>query len=299
MTITGNFKGYFLETRPQFLILSIVLAFLGAALAWNQGGAFAWGHALLAGLGILLLHISCHGLNDYFDWRSGVDQLTQRTPFSGGSGVIQGKLLTPRQVLWFGIGAFALAVPIGIYFLTIYGLALVPILAVAAVTVVLYTPLILRLPWPEWAPGLGLGLVPVLGVYFVITGSYSWHALVAAVPLVHNLLLINEFPDIEADRAAGRRTSPIAWGRRPAALLFSGFTVLVYLWLLGAAIAGAMPWFVLLGWLTLPLGVKAIRGALASEDLGRLLPGMAANVMVVLGTQLLIGLGYVINRLVG
>ena len=42
-----------------------------------------------------------------------------------------------------------------------------------------------------------------------------------------------------------------------------------------------------------------IRGALASEDLGRLVPGMAANVMVVLLTQLLIGLGYVIARLVG
>ncbi len=300
--VAVSLKGYLLETRPQFLLLSVVLAFLGGALAWYEGGAFRWGYALLAGFGILFLHISCNVLNDYYDYKSGIDQRTQRTPFSGGSGIIQGKLLTPRQVLGLGIGAFVAAVPIGIYFLTVYGLSLVPILVIAAVLTVFYTPVILRLPWPEWAPGLGMGMLPVIGAYFVITGAYTWQTVVAAVPsflLVHNLLLINEFPDIEADKTAGRRTSPITLGRRRAAWLFSAFTVLVYLWVLGAAIAGAMPWFAMLGWLTLPLAVKAVRGALASEDVGRLVGGMAANVMVVLATQLLIGIGYVIARLVG
>ncbi len=110
-----NPKVWFLETRPQFLMLSVVLAFLGTAIAWYDG-YFHLGHALLAGIGLVLAHISVNTLNDYFDYRSGIDLATKRTPFSGGSGILPAGLLSPAQVLWLGLGSFLLTVPIGIYF---------------------------------------------------------------------------------------------------------------------------------------------------------------------------------------
>ncbi len=76
-------KVFLLETRPQFLLLSVVLAFLGTSIAWHDG-AFRWDYALLAFLGLLLTHISVNVLNDYFDYKSGVDLVSRRTPFSGG-----------------------------------------------------------------------------------------------------------------------------------------------------------------------------------------------------------------------
>ncbi|MFC1984813.1 hypothetical protein ACFLUW_00245, partial [Chloroflexota bacterium] len=76
-------KIWFLETRPQFLLLSVVLAFLGTCIAWYDG-AFHLDYALLAFFGLLLAHISVNVLNDYFDYRSGIDLETKRTPFSGG-----------------------------------------------------------------------------------------------------------------------------------------------------------------------------------------------------------------------
>jgi len=282
--------------RAPFLPLSVVLAFLGTCIAWYDG-AFHLGYALLAFLGLLLAHISVNVLNEYFDYRSGVDLATKRTPFSGGSGALPQGLISPRQALWLGLGSLIAIVPIGIYFIIVSGWLLLPLLLIATVCVLLYTPFILKIGWPEWAPGLGMGFLPVIGAYFVQTGAYNWHVIVAAVPsgiLVHNLLLINEFPDTEADSKGGRKTLPIAVGKAKASVFFSVLTVIVYLWIIGWVIAGLMPVFSLIALLTLPFAVKAIRGALKHQEMTRLMPALANNVLVVLLTQLLLGIGYIL-----
>lgn len=295
MARTATIKVWFLETRPSFLLLSVVLVFLGTCIAWYDG-YFHLGHALLAFVGLLLAHISVNVLNEYFDYRSGIDLETRRTPFSGGSGILPAGLLKPRQVLWFGLVSFLLAVPIGIYFIVVKGWLLLPLLLVAALCIFLYTPLILKLRWPEWAAGLGLGTLPVLGTYFVQTANYL-PAIIASIPsgiLVHNLLFLNEFPDVEADRKGGRRTLPISIGKKRAAVVYSVLTAAVYLWIVGGVLVGQMPAFSLIALLTLPLAVKAIRGALKCRDMAALLPAMASNVMVVLLTQFLLGVGYIL-----
>jgi 1,4-dihydroxy-2-naphthoate octaprenyltransferase len=300
-----KFKVWFLETRPQFLLLSVVLAFLGACIAWYDG-AFHLGYALLAFFGLLLAHISVNVLNDYFDYRSGIDLETRRTPFSGGSGILPASLLRPKQVFWLGLGAFLLAIPIGVYFVVARGWLLLPLLLVAAVCVLIYTPLILKLKWPEWSPGVGLGTLPVLGAYFVQTGAYTLPAVIAAIPsgfLVHNLLLLNEFPDTEADKKAGRKTLPITMGTARAGIVYSVVTVAVYLWIIGwvvaeltGVVAKGMPPHCLIALLTLPFAIKAIRGALKPQEMSALVPAMANNVLVVLLTQLLLGIGYILAR---
>ena len=289
-------KRWLLVIRAPFLLLPIVLAFLGTCIAWYYG-AFHLGHALLAFLGLLLAHISVNVLNEYFDFRSGVDLKTQRTPFSGGSGALPAGLISPRQALWLGLGTFLAIIPIGIYFTITAGWMLLPLLLVAAVCITLYTPFILKMDWPEWAPGVGLGALPVLGAYFVQTGDYTVPAIVASIPsgiLVHNLLLFNEFPDVEADATAHRRTLPIVIGKGKASVVYSVLTGMVYLWIVGGVITGWMPAFSLIALFTLPFAVKAIQGALNHHDPAKLVPGLANNVLVVLVTQLLLGIGYIL-----
>jgi 1,4-dihydroxy-2-naphthoate octaprenyltransferase len=293
-------KIFFLETRPQFLILSVVLSFLGICIAWYDG-YFHLGHAILAFVGLLLAHTSCNTLNDYFDYKSGVDLLTNRTPFSGGSGILREGLLTPRQVFWLGMTCFLLDIPIGIYFVIVSGRMLLPLLIIAAICILFYSPLILKLNWPEWSPWLGLGFLPVLGTYFVQTSAYTWHVVVASIPsgfLVHNLLLLNEFPDAEADTKANRKTLVIIAGKKIASIIYSALTVFVYIWIIGAVIVGIMPLFSLIALLTLPLAIKAIQGALKPDDLSKLIPAMANNVLVVLLTQLLLGIGYILAMVI-
>ncbi len=278
------------------MLLSLVLIFLGTTIAWYDGFFNLW-HSLLACVGLLLLHISVNVLNDYFDYRSGIDLRTRRTPFSGGSGVLAAALLEPASVFRFGLLSFLLAVPIGVYFVLATGWLLLPLLIVGAICVLLYTSHLTRLAWPELAPGLGMGMLPVLGAYFVQSGSYTLTTILAAIPagiLVHNLLLLNEFPDVEADRKGGRKALPIALGEAKAGKVFSALTIAVYLWIIAMVAGGLLPVPTLLALLTIPLAVKAIRGAISYHEQAKLLPALGANVLLVLLTQLLLGVGYIV-----
>lgn len=293
-------KKWLMVIRGPFLLLPIALAFLGTSIAWGYDGVFHLGHALLAFFGLLLAHISANVLNEYFDYKSGVDLKTQRTPFSGGSGALPAGLLSAREALWLGWGSLIAIVPIGIYFTLIKGWQLLPLLIIAAICIIFYTPVILKHNWPEWAPGIGLGTLPVLGAYFVQTGEYTLPAIIASIIpgiLVHNLLLLNEFPDIDADATVNRKTLPIAIGPSKASIVYSVLTVMMYVWIIGAVIAGQMPAFTLIALLTLPAAVKAIKGARNYRDPGKLIPGMANNILVVLLTQVLMGIGFILARI--
>jgi 1,4-dihydroxy-2-naphthoate polyprenyltransferase len=113
--------------------------------------------------------------------------------------------------------------------------------------------------------------------------------------LVHNLLLLNEFPDVEADVTIGRRTLPITLGKKGAAVVFSLFVLLVYIWIIGAVLLQTMPAWTLLALLTLPLGLQVIRGSFRYDDMEAFLPVMLKNVQLVLLTQALIAAGYILG----
>ncbi|MHC1726665.1 MAG: prenyltransferase [Syntrophobacteraceae bacterium] len=295
---------WFKETRPQFLFLSVVLTFLGNAIAWYYG-SFSLGYALLAGFALLLTHGSSNAINDYFDYKSGIDLNVTRTPFSGGSGLVPEGKLPLRHALWVGIVTSSVGLVIGIFFVIVSGWGLIPLLIAAVLCLVLYTPVILKTPWPEWSPGLGLGILPILGFYFVQTGEYDWVVLIASIPsgiLVHNLLLLNEFPDVEADRMGGRKTTPVVYGMEAAGRLFRIATVSVYTWIVGCALATlitgrvVMPAYCLIALLTLPLAMKAMQGSKEYNDRSKLVPALGSNVMFILLTELLIGVGYILEK---
>jgi len=300
----AKFMLWFKETRPQFLFLSVVLTFLGTAVAWCNG-SFNLGYALLAGFGLVLTHGSANAINDYFDYKSGIDLNVKRTPFSGGSGLVPDGRLPVKHVLWVGVVTSLVALIIGIFFVIVSGWQLIPLLVVAALCMVLYTPVILKTCWPEWSPGLGLGILPILGFYFVQTGEYDWVALIASIPsgiLVHNLLLLNEFPDVEADRKGGRKTTPVVFGMEAAGKFFRIATISVYIWIVGCVLATVisgsvvMPVYCLIVLLTLPLAIKAMQGSKEYKDMNKLVPALRSNVMFILVTQLLLGVGYILEK---
>lgn len=288
--------------RVPFLILALILGILGAAVAWYEsrrfGSPFDMGYALLATFGLSVAHAAVNIFNEYFDCRSGLDYRTRRTPFSGGSGAIPSGLLTLKEALWLGIACFVFIIPIGLFFTLVKGWLLVPLLVLAVLLIILYTPLILKTGYPEWSPGLGLGILPVMGAYFVHTGHYSATAFIASMPsyfLVHNLLLLNEFPDVEADVTVGRRTLPIALGKKGAAIVFSAFVLMVYLWIAGAVMLHSMPAWTLLALLTMPIGLQVIRGSFRYDDREAFLQAMTKNVQLVLLIQALIAAGYILG----
>ncbi len=282
--------------RVPFLPLTLSCVLLGVATAFHAQGRVAWPLAILSLLAALAAHVSVNALNEYLDFRSGLDLKTKRTPFSGGSGVLPADPAAAPLALAIAVVAFVVAAAIGLGLVVLRGAALVPLGIAGLLLVVAYTAWITRHPWPCLvAPGLGFGPIMVGGTHIVLTGRIDEVALWATlIPffLVNALLLLNQFPDVEADRAAGRRHLPIAWGRPRAAHAYVVLLILAYVSLVAGVLAGALPWQCLLGLGTIALAIPAARDTLRhSDDIDALLPAMARNVAVNLATPVLVAVG--------
>jgi 1,4-dihydroxy-2-naphthoate octaprenyltransferase len=296
----NKFKLLLGPMRIPFLALTPACALLGLGTAiWTKGHINGW-HFVLALVGALCAHISVNAFNEYFDFRSGLDAKTQRTPFSGGSGTLpaQSGMARPTLVMaWVTLGITALS---GLYFVILHGMAILLLGVPGLILLYAYTPWMTRNPLLCLiAPGLGFGPLMVMSVHFALTGAYSWTASVASlVPffLVSDLLLLNQFPDVEADRSIGRRHIPILFGRRTASLVYNLFLLLAYLTILLGVVFSLLPMISLIGLLTaiiaVPAGLRALRHA---EDIPQLLPALGMNVLVNLLTPALVGIGLLIR----
>lgn len=289
-------RALFMTARPPFLLLAFSVVSLGGALAWYSGADWSNSLFVLIMLGALAAHASVNMLNEVHDARSGLDELTQRTPFSGGSGALQ---TTPQAIIWVEAMAYillGLVIVIGLWLVNLRGWGLLPIGLLGVVVVLSYTPKIMRSPWLCLiAPGLGFGPLMVLGTYYVMMGEYSWLALgVSLIPffLVNNLLLLNQFPDYEADQQVGRRNILIAAGLQQGALIFRWFLLAAFLTLILLVALEYLPLWALLGGLTLlfavPLYLKVQR---QYDQIHQLNSALAWNVVINLAMPLLIALG--------
>jgi 1,4-dihydroxy-2-naphthoate octaprenyltransferase len=282
--------------RLPFLVLPPACVLLGVGTAaWTHGEINVL-HALIVFVGSLAAHISVNALNEYFDFRSGLDFRTQPTPFSGGSGTLPANPEAARSALLTGLVTLGLTALIGIYFLIVQGLALLPLGLVGLVVIFTYTIWLTRYPLLCLiAPGLGFGTLMVMGTDFVLTGSYSWTAFVVSlVPffLVSNLLLLNQFPDVEADQTVDRRHYPITIGRKASSVIYIAFLLGAYLSIVVGWALGLLPAAALLGLIGLviavPTGIGAYRYA---QNLERLGPYMGFNVILTVLTPILTAVG--------
>ncbi len=287
--------------RPNFLLLTPVCVFLGAAAArYAAPGAGSASALALILAGALLAHVSVNMLNEYEDFRSGLDSITHRTPFSGGSGTLPRSPGLARHTLAGGIVTLAGTMAIGLYFTLHLGLAILPLGLLGIAVVASYSTHIVRSPIACLvAPGVGFGLLMVTGTALVLTGHYSPTAgLASLLPffLVSDLLLLNQFPDVDADRQAGRRHFPIVLGRRASALIYGTFLACTYATIAAAVAGGYFPPLALLGMLpalaAIPLAIAVYRHA---DELETLPPLLGLNVMITLATPLLVGLGLLLG----
>ncbi|RPJ21755.1 MAG: prenyltransferase [Chloroflexi bacterium] len=286
--------------RPPFLILAPACVLVGLGSAYLATGRVNWFYFVLAVIAGVSAHISVNAFNEYFDYKTEVDSHTRRTPFSGGSGTLQAHPELAKSTLamsWISLGITGL---IGLYFLSVWGWKALPIGIAGLILLYGYTVWMVYQPvLCLIAPGLGFGPLMVLSTHFALTGTFSWPALIASlVPffLVSNLLLLNQFPDVEADRSAGRRHYPILLGRTTSAYIYIAFLISAYMVVVVGVFFGLLPPFSLLALLTVVFGVQIVRSVLAnSENVPALLPAMGQNVIVNLLTPVLLAIGLFIG----
>lgn len=283
-----NLQTIWLSARPPFLVLAPVCVLLGYSCALFNGYSPNVFHALLVFIASILAHVSVNAFNEYMDYRSGLDLITNKTPFSGGSGGLVQNPLALKSVLGLAIISLTLTIIIGVYFVQLRGVGLLALGALGVFLVVCYTPWINQSPILCWAaPGLGFGTVMVLGTYLALTGVLDQTSIIASfVPflLANNLLLLNQFPDIEADSATGRRHIVVVYGKSFALTVYGLGALLTVLFIFLGSMLGSLPWLSVIAIAPLLLTANVLKGLYSNlnESHTKWLPYLGKNVMVTL-----------------
>jgi 1,4-dihydroxy-2-naphthoate octaprenyltransferase len=283
------------QVRAPFLILALALSLVGIATArWHGFGHL--GHSLLLIAGVVLAHAAVNLFNELSDHETRIDENTARTPFSGGSGMLQAGLTTPRQVTFAAYGALLAAGAIGLYFCLVSGWPILALMVCGAIAIRFYTSHLSRWLVGELVSGLTLGSFVVIGVHYALTRFMTTDILyISLVPgiLTALLLFLNEFPDAEADRRGGRRHLVIFFGSKISALIYAGSVLAVFALIAAGPFILNIPYAVLIALAALPLGVAAVFQVLSHHgEPARLVPAQGLNVALVILTDLLLALAY-------
>jgi 1,4-dihydroxy-2-naphthoate octaprenyltransferase len=294
--------------RAPFLTAITVPVLLGASVAWSES-VFHWGFFLLTLLGAVCIQAASNMSNDYFDHHAGTDENNRElTPFSGGSRVIQDGTLGARQVLIVSTILYLVGAAIGVYLAWARGWVVLWLGLVGVFLAFFHNapPVNLYALAPglgELALFLGFGPVPVLGTYYVQARQLTLQALWVSVPvglLITAVLYINEFPDYQADKSAGKKTLPVVLGRERAVAGYVALLVGAYLVVILGVALRILPLTALLALLSAPLAYRCIQGARRfHSDTPKLIPTNAMTIQIHLLTGLLLCLGYVVVRFLG
>ena len=286
--------------RIRFLLASVIAVSLGLAINWWQTGNIEIFDAILIMCGVLSLHASVDLLNDYWDFKRGIDTVTQRTKMSGGTGVLPEGLLKPKQVYAAGIIFLIVGAAIGTYFVFTDGIIIGLILAFAVLSVYFYSTKIV-----DW--GLAeifiviKGTMIVIGTYFIQTTQITESAILGGIVvgiLSSFVLFITSFPDHDADKAKGRKTLVINLGKQKACTLFWVFPIIFYSVSIFAIIIGVFPIFCLIILSTIPLVIKFGKKLKQNyEKLDKLLPIMSSTLVFSRVTGILLVAGFLLDVL--
>lgn len=290
-------KSIFASMRPPFLLLTGSVMLLMLAYVDYQAIPWSYHLFLLVLFGAIAAHISVNMLNEYDDYHSGLDFLTSKTPFSGGSGALPQHAQAVEWVGQMGYLFLGIVISVGVFFIYLRGWAILPIGLVGVAIILSYTTFLTRYPLLcLMASGLAFGPLMMNGGYFVLTGEFSLTVFaLSLIPffLVNNLLLLNQIPDIEPDRQVGRFNLLHKYGVSASMNLFILHWFLAFVVLGGLIAVGDLPTSAALGFLALFLSLPVVVKVkyLSSTEKSALNPVMGLNVALTLLMPLFIAGG--------
>ena len=296
ITANSKAKTWGVAIRAFALPASVVPVVVGSAFAYYTSGTFNWGLFLLALLAGMLYHTGCNLMNDYYDFKKGLD----RPDTFGGSGVLPAGTLSPQEVIAGGYITLALGTLIGLYFIKLFGLPMLLIGIAGLLGSVLYT----SKPFSFKYVALGsplvflqMGVLMVLGGYLTQAGSLSWDAVWVSLPvafIVAAILQANDHRDIAVDREGGIRTISTVLGQAGSRTYLYFLLFAPYLTVIGLWAANVTSWTVVLPLVTFPLAIPIFKlhQEVKEETSAKLAdtPEMVAKLHLAFGLLLTVGI---------
>jgi len=253
--------------RYHFIPPSIFPATLGSLIGWAVDQTFFPWYFLLVLTGVIINHMGLNMTDDYFDYKYSVDHLKpgEKNPYTGGSGTLSSGLITPASMFKAFTICYLVTVSIGIYLTVMRGLLVLAFGLFGLFCSIFYT----APPVSFSHHGLGelgllinFGTTIGLGSYFIQVQRLTLEAFLATLPMgimLFSMIVINEIPDYEEDRKAGKLTLVARYGRKAGVKLYVLSWLFTYSVIMGAVAFKIMPVTTLLALLSLPLVYRSIK----------------------------------------
>ena len=298
---------YIKALRAPFLLGSITPVLIGASLAFADGGSFSFKGLIAAIVGVASLHTAANLINDFYDAR-GSDEINFRvTPFSGGSRAIQEQGLSLIAVvamiviflflalfaaIWITKAGRPLVIPLGLLGLFIGWAYSSPPLQ------------LMSKGWGEILIFFAFGPLISLGAYYAVSGTMTVDSFIIGIPqgfLITGVIWINEFPDYEADKNAGKYNLVVRMGPEIARYLYCIIMALSFMSIIFIAAIrnGYISILIMLAFISFPMAFTAMKTVWKEFDSYlNLIPAQALTIKTVMAQGLLISLGLVISGLI-
>ena len=302
ISLTTRLFAWMVITRAPFLTAIIVPILVGAAwVAYNRlvqpfpTGLF-W-MILFAGI---FLHIAANTFNDYFDWTSGTDKVNNNyfLPYSGGSRSIELGLINENTLFRVAMTSLIISSGLGLALAFTSGPGVLLFGLFGAFSAFFYTAPPLRLAarkgLGELLVGLNFGPLATAGAVYAMTGHVSLADFLVGLPvglLTTAILWINQFPDEESDRRAGKINLVVLLGKRRARWGFLFLVAAAFGLTLYGLVSGVFPLGAVLILGGLPLAWQAGRIALNEYDQRSLVRANAATIQLHLLAGVLMAAG--------
>lgn len=212
--LPGKLESWILASRPKTLLAAVVPVMVGSALAINKG-KFIFIYAFIALLCSLLIQIGTNYINDLYDFLKGADNENRKGPLR----VLASGLITVNEMKAGSVIVFLVAFILGLILVYEAGTVILIIGILAIIAGIAYT----AGPFPLAYNGLGdlfvfmfFGIVGTTGTYYIQAKEFSMIAFLTSIPvgaLITNILVVNNFRDIEEDKAAGKNTLAVIFGK--------------------------------------------------------------------------------------
>jgi 1,4-dihydroxy-2-naphthoate octaprenyltransferase len=295
-------KEFLIMSRAPFFTAIIIPVLFANALVYNQNHSISWLYLIITLLGLIFAQAGSNLLNDYFDTKLGADlDNPNRSQFSGGSGKIADGSISSKKILYYAIISFIIAIASGVYLLVSIDKGINFIFYFMLIGFLLgyfYTAPPFKLAYRglgEISIFITFGVLPIMGSFYIQTKEISLTALLASLPLsflITNIIWINEFPDYESDKNAGKKQLVVRMGIKKARHIYTLFLSLAVISLILLIPLKILPLLSLISLIIIPLALITINILYKNYDKPKnLIPGQGLTIL----THILFGILLIIS----
>jgi 1,4-dihydroxy-2-naphthoate octaprenyltransferase len=252
-------QSWVLASRLKTLLAAVVPVMVGSSLAISQG-SFTIIYSLIALICSILIQVGTNFTNDLYDYQKGADNENRKGP----TRMLAAGFITPTEMKFAIIFVFGLTLLLGMYLVYSCGTVILIIGVLSIIAGLAYT----AGPFPLAYHGLGdifvfifFGIIGTAGTYYLHLHEFSLLSFLVSIPvgaLITNILVVNNYRDIEEDRESNKYTLAVKLGRTFTKYQFINSIVISYLVIFIIFFTYDLSYWIFLPVASIPIAIKLI-----------------------------------------